>query len=266
MTKWAAAVLIFTAACTSTTAKLPPADTYTRAKVATLSTAELARQLLPPEEAAVAERHVLTVQIWPDEPLSGIIFRSRPVPFDKEICARQSQMVQFRPVRKGIKAYRSGDIAVRKDDVSPFTHYAINPDCAPMPGRRFARWQDWRTADSEAIPILKSLAAAQRLAAGTAPLPFKLTCEVGTTLRDFECPTDVRKALATLPLHRATTVERNPFPNNCDHSSRDIGDAIEINMAVEDEADVWDIRLRKLGTAEAEILMLRQFPRTEVKC
>ena len=111
--------------------------------------------------------------------------------------------------------------------------------------------------------MLRTLAAAQTAAAGTGELPFRLSCD-NRSRRGFECPADLRPVLAALPLHQAFTIERNPFPNNCDTSAREPGDAVEIGDP--DKGEIWDVRLRAMATAEASILLIRQFSRTHVQC
>jgi hypothetical protein len=251
-------------------AGVPPVasgPSYTWASAEQMSTAELAAQLLPPEEAAVAERHRFIARIWDDGPLQGVIFDSRPEVADDEACLRRSQMVSMTLVKRTPEWPHTGDVPVRFEGIRRFTEYSLSPGCAALPGRVFAGWHSYPLPESEALAILKALAAAQRAAAGPGPLPYRLVCVDHTRGPDslFECPADPRPVFATLPLHQAFTVERHPFPHNCDSSSRDIGDAVEIGRP-DAHGYVWDIRLRSLGTPDAEVAMIRQFSRTRVKC
>lgn len=259
-----AGLLAMPAGCAGTAGPLATTETYTWASTRNMTTAELAARLLPPEEAAAAERHGFYDKIWPDQPLSGVMFYSQPEVVDDEACSRRSQAVRFVPAGKHRDPLQAGDVPVRFEEIHRYTEYSLSPGCTRLPGRRFADWISYQRPEIEALDILKTLAEAQRAARGPDQLPFRLTCDWHRPARPGDCATDLRALLATLPLHQATTIERNPFPNNCDSSSRDVGDAVEIGDR--NEGVVWDVRLRRMGTPDAEIALLRQFPRTMVKC
>jgi hypothetical protein len=183
-----------------------------------------------------------------------------------DICERRTFLLDFFPVKRKRADAGVIEMPAHPGPVDAFSAFALAPGCRDLPGRRFAfvlGIGEQQLSEREGIAILRTLAAAQAVAAGTAPLPFRLSCE-NRSRRGFECPADLRPVVAALPLHQAFTIERNPFPNNCDTSAREQGDAVEIGGP--DDSDIWDVRLRDMGTAQAELLLIRQFPRTRVKC
>lgn len=177
---------------------------------------------------------------------------------------RHTQLVNFQTVVLHRNPSQAGDVPVKAGLTSRFAEYALAPGCASLPGRQFAQWETYRQPETEALAILRALAQVQRAAAAPGPLPFRLVCDREISTGDGECATDPRQTLVALPLHQAATVERHPRPDNCSLGSRDIGDAVEIGDR--DKGPVWDVRLRQLGTPEAEVALIRQFSRTRVKC
>jgi hypothetical protein len=259
-------LLSLAAACASR----PPAETrplYTKVGLASVSTAELAARFLPPADAATIERHWIEEAEYLARDRSWTIrFRARLNPVGEDICERVTYALTLFPTKRA-KGDERKEMPAWADKPYRFSAFALDPGCADIPGRRFAidaGAGDNRLEDSESMKILRSLAFVRAAAAAPEPLPFRLSCTNWASHYGFECPTDLRGALASLSLHRAMTVERDPFPNNCDTSERDPADAVEIGGP--DDQLVWDVRLRRLGTDQAEVEMIRQFPRTRVLC
>ena len=237
--------------------------TYTKAALEALPTAELAAMLLPPADAARIERHRMTGPDNATSPYWTILFEARPRPVGNDICARDRFSVPLVTLARPRNVAEQQVAARRIERVYPHVDLMLAPHCRGADDRRYARLQ-WQVTEDQAVVILRWLAYARAAAASSGALPFRLTC-LNYSHRGFECPADLRAALAAVPLDRAATIDRQPFPHNCDHSIRDEGDAIEIaDPRFED--DGWDIRLRHMGTDRAEVVMIRQFPRTRVVC
>lgn len=239
---------------------------YAKAELSTRSTAELASLFLPPDEAATIEEHSIEDAVYLARDRSwDIRFRARERPVGPDICERAGYSITFFPTKRA-RGDERPEMPAWADKVYRYSRYALAPDCRELRGRRFANVLGAGhnfIPDSEGITILRNLAAAQAAAAGPGALPFRLSC-VDYSLDPDPCASDIRAVLAGLPLHHAFTVERHPSPHNCDYSSRDEGDAVEIGQP--EDREVWDVRLRHLGTAEAEVVLIRQFPRTRILC
>ena len=250
--------------------------TYTRASIASMPTAELAAQLLDPVEAATIERHWISEPAFGGDPLDGAHFQARPRPLAEDICGRDNV---YAVMVKADPRDRSVDPPVRPDHVLRWTYIALAHDCETLPGRRFARI-GFRHVDlpgagprltvADGMAILRWLAFARAAAAGAGPLPFRLRCD--TSGERFShpsgfCPADARALLATLPIHRAITVDRAPFSTNtlCGPPTPATGDSIEI-AADDRSAYVWEVRLHGMGTDQAEIILTQQTPRDRTRC
>lgn len=262
------ASLFLFAGCATSDSHREAAPLFTRTALTSWTTSDLARHFLEPADAATVESHRIqedtylvtrdkSWEIWFDAPDRAV---------GPDICLRTTFRVDFFPIKRTAGNAGMDEIPARAQPPIRLSAFALAPACADLPGRRFAvvlRSSQNAISDSEAIAILRTLAAARAAAAGTGPLPFRLSCD-NRSRRNFECPADLRSVLAALPLHQAFTIERNPFPNNCDTSAREQGDAVEIGGPHDN--DIWDARLRDMGTAQAEVILIRQFPRTRVKC
>jgi hypothetical protein len=260
------ALALLLGGCATRPASVENRPLYTKAGLSVLSTEQLAAQFLPPAEAATVEKHWIEDAVYLARDRSwDIRFRARPRPIGPDICERAGSSITFFPTKRSAGDERP-EMPARADKVYRYSDYALAPGCRDLPGLRFARVLgvgDNAIPDEEGITILRNLAAAQAAAAGPAALPFRLSC-VAYSLESHPCGVDLRAVLAGLPLHHAFTVERHPFPNNCDRSSRDEGDAVEIGQP--DDREVWDVRLRRFGTDQAEVVLIRQFSRTHVQC
>lgn len=262
----AAAALLLCGGCATRPAPAETRPLYTKAALSALSTAELAARFLPPEEAATVEKHWIEDAVYLARDRSwNIRFRSRPRAVGADICERAGSSITFFPTRR-----RAGDerpeMPAWADKVYRYSDYALAPGCRDLPGLRFASVLgvgDNAIADREGIAILRNLAAARAAAASPSSLPFRISC-LNHSFEPEACSGDPRRLLAGLPLHRAFSVERRPWPNNCSRMPRDEGDAIEIGEP--DDRAVWDVRLRHFGTARAEVVLIRQFSRTHVQC
>jgi hypothetical protein len=260
----ALALAMLTAACAT---RVDTRPIHTMAALEPLPTAELAAQLLPGVDPATIERHTI------GEPYSSeygvrwsIFFRAHPRPVGEDVCARDHFSVPLFTISVPRGQDEPRSMPARVEGVYHATDFALAPGCRDVAGRQFARlqWMAEGFTEGDAVAILRWLAFVRAAAAGTDPLPFRLSCE-SHSYRRFECPADLRATLAALPLDRAATIERRPRPNNCLASPREEGDAVEIGNLEHDD-DIWDVRLRHMGTAQAEIVLIRQFPRTRVEC
>ncbi len=263
MTPMLLAISLVLTACATSSPPVYSGRSYTRAELGGRSTAELATVFLDPAETLGIERHELLDVPLTTHTLSSIRFYARPRPLAPDICGRDVLSIDLQPVDGTGENRGSTESSVRAGEMRRVTYISLAPGCAPLPERRFAL-PLYPLTTAEGMAILRALAAVARTAAASEPLPFRLSCVNLGRERDFECPRDLRAALAALPLHQALTIERNPFPWNCDHSSRDEGDAVEIGEP--GKGHVWDVRLRHLGSERAEVVMIRQFSRTNVEC
>ena len=260
------ALALLSGGCATGQAPVDNRPLYTKAALSALSTAQLAGMFLPPPEAETVEKHWIEDHHYLARDRSwNIRFRSRPRPIGADICERAGSSITFFPTKRG-RGDERPEMPASADRVYRYSHYALAPDCRQLPGLRFARVLGVghnAIPDEEGIAILRNLASVQAAAAAPGPLPFRLTCR-HNSLEPDPCAVDLRDLLARLPLHHAFTIERHPTPHNCDWSSRDEGDAVEIGQP--DDSEVWDVRLRRLGTGKAEVELIRQFSRTQILC
>lgn len=263
--RWAAFVLLGLAAAAGAPvrAQLPPG--FTRSGVEGASTAELARRLLGAGAAERAERHSIGPMYIDPSPLEAIAFYFRPTPLAEDICGRSVAVVHFSAIDFGSKAGRQRDAPVRVESIGRGVDIAYG-GCAPLPDRRFALVLELDT--EAAMQVLRALAGARAAAAGTDPLPFGLSCSTADSSDRFACPADMRPVLAALPLHRALTVERRPFPHRPGRPCvREEGDSVEVEDPERRppmSAGIWEVRLKDMGTERAQIVMSWQNPRRGV--
>jgi hypothetical protein len=250
--------------------------TYTRASIAAVPTSALAAQLLAPAEAAMVEGHWISEPAYGGDPLDGARFQTRPRPLAEDICGRDEVYVVM---VKTDHRDRSADPPVRPERLIRWTNLALSRNCAALPGLRFARigyrhvdrpGAGPRLAVADGIAILRWLAFARAAAAGVGPLPFRLRCDTSGAPHSRPsgfCPADIRALLAGLPAHQAITIDRAPFRTNtlCGPPDPETGDSIEIASG-DPRNYVWEVRLRGMGTDQAEITLTQQFPRDQMRC
>jgi hypothetical protein len=272
---------LLVSACATSSPPAPPVQpyagpTYTRASIASMSTAVLAAQLLDPAEAATVERHWIGEPSYGGDPLDGIHFEVRPRPLAQDICGRDNV---YAVTTKVDPRERSLDARVRPEQVLRWTYITLAHDCEALPGRRFARI-GFRHVDlpaagprltvEDGTAILRWLAFARAAAAGTGPMPFRLRCDpVGAAHSDVSgfCPADIRALLAGLPIHQAITIDRAPFATNtlCGPPDAETGDSIEVTNG-DPHGYIWEVRLRDMGSDQAEITLTQQSPRDTMRC
>jgi hypothetical protein len=222
-----------------------PTVLLTRAEVASYSTAELARRLLPPEIAATVVSHYVLPPYSPGEALRWIRFELAPRPLAADICGRVGHIVSFLPSREGDPMARRPDAPSYAAWTLDDTMIALAPDCRTGEGQHFASIRSTLPIEM-AIEALRSAETSRAAAAAPGPLPFRLTCWGGY---DDKCGSDPRATLAALPLAQAFAIER----------SRHLPGAFIIQIGnpegVERDDPFWEIRFKQMGTKQAEVVM-----------
>jgi hypothetical protein len=151
-----------------------------------MTTAELARLLLPNQSPSRFASHKLDRFFSPGFPLSGVEFFGRPAALGTAFCRRD-----------GIYA------SVSDGSTSPTAYLAAAPKCRVRPGGFFARVQP-NTAFVGAQQALRRLLALQQ-AAKRRNARMMVTCTTETSTNP--CNRPAVSVLADLPLHKIYTIE-----------------------------------------------------------
>jgi hypothetical protein len=234
-------------ASSASEARRPPPDTYTRAALADLGTAELAQRLLGPEAAAAALSHIVEPPSRPGQHLTVIRFALSPRPIGDDICGKDQASVNFAPIGKR-RAPKPPDAPVRIVERGLWTRIALAPGCRTATGQHFAMPIVGMPLE-KSIEVLRSLNAARAAAAAPGTLPYRLSCLDSRSRKGDMCGTDPRATLASLPLGQAFHVNR----------SRNVEGAFSVMIGdpagYEEDVPFWEIQLIAIGTEQAEIRM-----------
>lgn len=222
-----------------------PTVLLTRAEVASFSTAELARRLLPAEVAASVVSHYVLPPYQPGEALRWIRFDLAPAPLAAGICGRVGHLVSFVPSREGDPQASRADAPSYPAWTLPVTMIALAPDCRTAEGRNFASTYGGLSLE-QAIAILRSLEDARAAAAAPGPLPFKLICWGG---HDDKCGSDPRATLAALPIAQAFAIDRSR------RFDRDFVVRIGDPEGVERDDPFWEVSFSQMGRKQAEVIL-----------
>jgi hypothetical protein len=239
------------AAAVAPAAAPAPAPTYTRAQIADLPTASLARMLLPPEQAADVVRHDVRRSVYHEgQDLQAIDFYRSLYVLAPDICLRERIMVTFTDPARRPPGQTARDLPKRVDALTRIPEIALVPNCTDRPGRRFAHLEgDLALVDG--VRILRTLAAARDLAEGTQPLPFRLLC-VPLRGEAAPCTAAERAAFAAMPLHAVYRIARRPGPASCRPEDALGGDLVLFDR---DGPGFWQVRMIGLGGPDATVVV-----------
>ena len=167
-------------------AKAANPSQITYATASKMTTAELARLLLPDQPPGRFVSHKLDRFFSPGFPLSSVEFFGRPKPLGADFCRRD-----------GIYA------SVSDGSASPTAYIAAAPKCRIRPGGFFARVQP-DTAFVGAQQALRRLLALQAAAKRGDPR-IMVTCKTESSTNPCDRPGPA--VLVDLPLHQIYTIE-----------------------------------------------------------
>jgi len=169
-----------------------------------------------------------------------IMLFHRPVPVGRDYCSQSVHQVTLFTVRhEGTQTVLDND-GLRVQNTNEWDSLARAPGCRLSAGQRFAAIG---TGDSDtAMQVLDDLAAAQARAAAHGRLRIQLRCRDEVAYDPNQCRRGARTILATLPLGRICSIERD----------REDRQAIEAVVCLDDSvwarASYWSVRMRDFGS------------------
>jgi hypothetical protein len=181
-----------------------PASELIGASAANLTTAELARRLLPPDLANRMVSHELGEPTFPGGPIRNVNFYTPPVPLGQDLCRRESYYVKVEPVGGATRENSTRDVPVEAKEISsPHVQLAAAPHCRLKDG--FFAWVWPQRHLSGATAALRRLAWLRKEAGRSGSLPVLVTCATETP--EDACRQGARAVLASLPLHKVFLIE-----------------------------------------------------------
>lgn len=176
----------------------PPPE-LTRASAMRMTTAQVARLLLPGVPAGRFVGHEVGGLGAHGEPMGDIDFFHRSTPIGTDLCRREVTSALFQP--DGI--WEPGrDSPVRFTRAAANVHVAVAPRCRSKPGASFALVQP-KEDQALAVKALRRLVAIQKVARAGGRLP-NIDCTSEFDSKDCANPA---RTIAALPLDRISIIE-----------------------------------------------------------
>ena len=178
-----------------------PMPELTHALASRMTTAQLARLLLPDQPADRFVSHEVRKSSPHGEPLGTINFFHRPVPIGADLCRRDVTNAYFQPYG----AWEPGkDSPVRFTRSGSAVQMAVAPRCRLKEGGYFG-WVQPEGVDELAPQALRRLVALQAIVKAGRQLPIKVVCQSEDDAK--ACDKTASALIAALPLDRIFIIQ-----------------------------------------------------------
>lgn len=161
--------------------------TVTLVTARTMSTAELARRLVPHLAGRVVGHELVTQVMAPGEPFGSVRFFSRPTPLGPDLCQRTVFTARLLRTQRADDALWTTNDRVGTEGVDTTAELSAAPGCQTLEHGGFAA-VTYPSTPADAAPALRQLLALQREARGSGGLSFDYICVAQDDPKMLGCP------------------------------------------------------------------------------
>jgi hypothetical protein len=232
------ALALAQAAVPAPAAPAKPAVLPSRTAIETMNPSEVARLLIADRAVAARMKGVTHVR-WPGRDVS-IVYLSEPaIAYGSDLCAETNHIFRLVPATPAPDAAApAADGPVRAEPHSSRKYFGIRGSRSCGDQKAMIIYSS-KVSEAETAALLRRLIRARDLAAGTAPLPYKLSCaDADAGAGEGRCAGGGRTALATLPIHDVSALEP-------------VAGGWQFRLTLAPGGKEWTIRLSAEGESEA---------------